>query len=139
MDALSKPLPAAATPEAGLPFRQLALEQLLLELELRLLDPSVRRNPGVLDSLLADEFREFGSSGREFNKARIIAELQTESYTPPTICGFEARLLSTGVALVTYKTLRDDGTSALRSSLWIERDGKWQVLFHQGTKMPVPG
>jgi hypothetical protein len=139
MDALSKPLPAAATPEGGQPLEQLALEQLLLELELRLLDPFVRRDPGVLDSLLADEFREFGSSGREFDKARIIAELQTESYTPPTISGFEARLLSPGVALVTYKTLREDGTCALRSSIWIEREDHWQVLFHQGTKMPVPG
>jgi hypothetical protein len=120
----------------------MVLAEILQSLEEKLLDPTIRSSAGVLDELLANEFLEFGSSGRIFNKAAIIAELKTESYTPPTILDFEARLLAPGLALVTYKTTRHAGgprpaSSALRSSLWVERDNRWQVLFHQGTKTSV--
>jgi hypothetical protein len=120
----------------------MVIAEILQSLEEKLLDPTVRRSPGALDELLADEFLEFGSSGRIFNRAAIIAELQTESYNPPIISDFEARLLAPGLALVTYRTTRHAGgpqpaSSALRSSLWVERDNRWQVLFHQGTKTSV--
>ena len=65
-----------------------------------------------------------------------------ESYTPPALSDFEARLLAPGVALVTYKTTRraspgQPASAALRSSLWVERENRWQVIFHQGTKTVV--
>jgi len=50
---------------------------------------------------------------------------------------FEVTVATADVALVTYCSTirRDDGTSAvtLRSSLWVLRDGRWQIRFHQGT------
>jgi hypothetical protein len=53
------------------------------KLEERLLRPDVRSSAEQLDKLLADEFIEFGSSGRVFNKEQIIGTLayeQAEGY-----------------------------------------------------------
>ena len=50
----------------------------LRELEERLLQPDVRRSPRAVADLLADEFVEFGSAGRIFDKPQIIAALRDE-------------------------------------------------------------
>jgi glyoxylase I family protein len=117
------------------------IEQHLQELELKLLRPIIRRSPESLSSLLADDFREFASSGRVFTKEEMIGVLRTESRAEFFISDFRAQVLGTGVALVTYQAVRHDEpdhsqAASLRSSLWVIRDGKWQMLFHQGTKLP---
>lgn len=111
----------------------------LRALEESLLDPQVRRDRKQVSALLTEDFREFGSSGRIFDRERILAELETEdSYIWPTISDFEARVLAPGVVLVTYKT--GEGTPvprpSLRTSIWVMRNGRWQILFHQGTRIP---
>lgn len=52
--------------------------ELLRRLEERLLQPEVRRSARDLDELLADEFVEFGGSGRVFGKREIIETLRDE-------------------------------------------------------------
>jgi hypothetical protein len=47
----------------------------LQHLEERLLDPIVRSDPAQFAALLADDFREFGSSGRSYTKAEMLAHL----------------------------------------------------------------
>ncbi|MEH2058780.1 MAG: nuclear transport factor 2 family protein [Nostoc sp.] len=55
------------------------LEELLFrEFEERLLQPNVRKSAKDIIDLLADEFIEFGSSGRVFDKQQIIKSLQNE-------------------------------------------------------------
>jgi hypothetical protein len=49
---------------------------LLRGLEEELLKPEVRRSADRLSHLLADEFVEFGSSGRIFDKRQIIESLK---------------------------------------------------------------
>jgi hypothetical protein len=44
------------------------LQQLLYQLEERLLQPEIRHSPAELAKLLADEFVEFGSGGRVYSK-----------------------------------------------------------------------
>ena len=53
-----------------------ALADLLRRLEVRLLQSDVRRSPTAVADLLADEFVEFGSSGRVFDKAQSIDPLR---------------------------------------------------------------
>ena len=53
--------------------------------EKRLLDPAVRKNAQLVSSLLADDFIEFGSSGRVFNKASIIEDLKNEPPRPASL------------------------------------------------------
>ena len=113
----------------------------LKQLEEALLSNAVRRDPEQVAALLADEFREFGSSGRTFSKATILEELQTESPDRQvTLSDFTCSMLSPQIALVTYRTRRLTPIAppfhALRSSVWVLRDGRWQIVFHQGTPAP---
>jgi len=114
-----------------------ALKDKLCALEKSVLEPAVRSSPDELDQLLADEFVEFGSSGRVFNKQQVVAALQTESGAHWSLTDFRARLLGPGVALVTYRSVQQAEQNAsrhsLRSSIWILQAGRWQMSFHQGT------
>ncbi len=111
------------------------LQTLLLACEQRLLDPSIRRDPTAVGWLLADDFREFGSSGRVFDRTAILDLLASEppsSQPIATISDFALTRLGAGAALVTYRAIHP-ARSTLRSSLWVCREGRWQLLFHQGT------
>ena len=54
------------------------LQDELFELENKLLDPDLRRNPDKLASLIADDFLEFGSSGHAYDKKRILFLLKRQ-------------------------------------------------------------
>jgi len=110
----------------------------LQQLEEELLRADVRHDPQRLAALIADDFREFGTSGRVFDKASILSELATESPAQLSLTDFACQQLAPNAALVTYRSQRADATGArhaLRSSVWIYRDSRWQVLFHQGTRL----
>jgi hypothetical protein len=104
-------------------------------LEEELLDPDVRKSSERVDRLLADDFMEIGSSGTVHDKRGIIEALQREAEGPAlraTLSDFAARWLAPGVALVTYRTRRAE-QSRLRSSIWKQTQGRWLMVFHQGT------
>jgi hypothetical protein len=109
--------------------------------ESALLNPVVRRDRERVSALLAEDFREFGSSGRVWTREQILELLATEDYSPPAMKDFKCDLIGEGVALVTYRSVRTDGKSVarsavLRSSIWVREKGTWRVRFHQGTKEP---
>ncbi len=116
------------------------LGKTMLALELELLSPPVRTSSEHLDQLLAVEFVEFGASGRIFDKNAMIAMLrQSTSSVVFQVNNF--RLLTSGEheVLATYTLgVRSNAGDVLRksnrSSLWARREGRWQLLFHQGTK-----
>ena len=115
----------------------------LRKLEQSLLDSAVRRDENRLRELLAEDFLEFGSSGRVWTRKTIIDLLAVETgFLPPEIEEFECSLLGEKVALVTYRTVRTDARTGerlatLRSSLWVRRDGEWRMRFHQGTRTSI--
>ena len=115
-------------------------ESLLCELEERLLQPDIRKSAKDVMDLLADEFIEFGSSGRVFDKQQIINSLQNEpieSLTQRAITEFKTLVLATGVVLVTYRIVRhisgEQPVHSLRSSIWKLNNDRWKMIFHQGT------
>jgi len=118
------------------------LAELLLQLERQLMDPVFRKNREQVSALLAEDFREFGSSGRVWSRATILDLLVSEEdYTAPVVEDFAMQRIGPETALVTYRAVRESGGSSaaqasLRSSLWVRREGRWQVLFHQGTRVP---
>jgi hypothetical protein len=114
-----------------------------------------RRDPaaveGDLIDLLTDDFLEFGQSGRVWTRETIAPLLGSSpdgsagaaapegaaaapegGAAAPELEAFEVTRLGEGVALVTYRAL-----GANRSSIWVRRDGRWRMRFHQGT--PLPG
>jgi len=103
-----------------------------------LLDSAVRRRPDFVLALLAEDFVEFGASGKTWNRQQIVDLLAVEEFIQPTMENFECRLIADGVALATYKAVRTDpGTGdlsvSLRGSLWTMESAGWQLRFHQGT------
>ena len=113
------------------------IADLLLRNEQSLLDPATRRNRNRVLDLLAEDFVEFGASGRVWTRDQIVELLATEDFSPPAMEAFQCRILAPTVALVTYRTVRTDAQSgrhvSLRSSVWMEQEGEWKVRFHQGT------
>jgi hypothetical protein len=113
----------------------------LRSLEEQLLDPAFRRDSNTIATLLADDFLEFGSSGRSFDKASILVELKNEPTRKASLLSdFSVRELSPNVVLVTYRAtsrnLAGQPTGrSWRSSIWMHLDGRWQLTFHQGTRI----
>lgn len=119
----------------------MALHQLLLELETRLQQAEVRADRQALEALLADDFLEFGASGGRWDKAQVLESLPQQDFIERSISEFSLQPLAADLAQVTYLCHnaaaggRAAG-SAWRSSLWRCREGRWQMLFHQGTPRP---
>lgn len=112
----------------------------LRKLEESLLDTAVRRDRKKMRSMLAEDFLEFGSSGRVWTRSSIIELLSQETaFHPPAIVDFRCALLAADVALVTYRTVRtapesEEVLASLRSSIWTNQSGAWRMRFHQGTR-----
>lgn len=110
-----------------------------LEAELHRLESALaRRDPALLDGdaatlsrLIADDFLEFGASGRTWAAADMRQALATEPPRDVPMEDFAVTRISPAVALVTYRSR--DPRHAKRSSIWVRRKGRWQMAFHQGT------
>ena len=113
----------------------------LLELEKKLLDPELRREPEKLAHLLRDDFIEFGSSGHAYDKRRVLFLLRKQAPARLEIEEFRVVEISPTAALVTYRAFTEPtrlttARHSLRSSLWMRQNGAWQMVFHQGTLVP---
>ena len=113
-------------------------------LEERLANPGPGDSKESLAGMFAAEFREFGSSGRIFDAETVLGALggvaQRPSRAPISLEGFRTERVAPNVVLATYLARVPAGPGwkppTLRSSLWCKRDGRWQILFHQGTPTP---
>jgi probable F420-dependent oxidoreductase len=104
--------------------------------ELALLRPAVRSDRAAVLRLLHDSFREFGASGRTWDRHEIADALAAEPGTEAAeVEDMQAVRLSPDVILLTYRARRPDRTS-LRSSVWVKGPSGWQLFFHQGTTRP---
>jgi len=117
-----------------------AVEQELRVLEERLAMPAASESRDSLAGLLAAEFREFGSSGRIYDTATTLEALTAGGVRPRLVFeDFHAAPVVDGAVLVTTVSRSVAGPGwkppALRSSLWVRRDARWQLLFHQGTRL----
>jgi hypothetical protein len=102
---------------------------------MEMLDPEARRDPARMRELLHDEFVEFGSTGRVYNKRAVLDMLKGEKRSEVVIREFAVRQLASDTALVTYRSVGESGQEARRSSVWLRTDGTWKMAFHQGTRI----
>ncbi len=106
-----------------------SLSEQLLELEKKLLDPVLRRTPEMLAPMLADDFVEFGSSGRTYDKKQVLYQLSRQLPAQLTIEEFRVVELAPDTALVTYRARAESADRkgekySLRSSIWIPHTGE---------------
>ena len=114
------------------PMKYSQLQDHLYNLEERLLHPDREPDRRALIPMFAGEYREFCTSGRIYNRQQTIDILLTSAPRAATILHFYLNQLSDTVALATYRATTSV-TSSHRSSLWVFRDDRWQLAFHQGT------
>ena len=111
----------------------------LSQLEKQLLNSATERSADFVTSLLSPDFQEFGTSGLVYVRADIVDALADEPATTTSAEDLDLRVISSDAALLTYKSTKAVGGAAsvraLRSSLWVRRDGEWRMLFHQGTRI----
>jgi len=108
------------------------LQQHLHTLEERLLHPDREADRNALTALLAHDFKEFCTSGRIFNLEQLTNALLTSTPRPATMSYFYVTPLAKDAALATYHVTTSTSASH-HSSIWVLRDNRWQLLFHQGT------
>lgn len=116
-----------------------SLYEQIFDLEDRLLQPEIRQSKEEISMLLADDFVEFGSSGRTYDKIQVVEGLLHSLTVPMVIEDFQVKVLSPYVVLATYRAVktnesREEMRNSLRSSIWRFIDGRWQMVFHQGTR-----
>jgi hypothetical protein len=72
-------------------------------------------------------------------RQQVISALAGESPHTITLSDPLCHQLAADIALLTYRSTRTNAlkvaSHALRSSLWVYRDGRWQMIFHQGTSI----
>jgi hypothetical protein len=116
------------------------LTEFLCRLEKSLFRSVEGKTAAEIEAIINDEFVEFGSSGHIYNKKQAVEAISQTSDEKIVIKNFNAMELSREVILVTYiavKYLKEGGNGehSLRSSLWKFIEGKWQIVFHQGTAL----
>ena len=116
------------------------IEKIIYDLEISLLTPAVRASAEKLNILLADDFREFGSSGEVYNKQNILEQLPKATQMARGeffVSDFQVQHLAEDIVLATFTTdkISSDNSRvvSLRSSIWKKTGKGWQMVFHQGT------
>ncbi|MBN8191793.1 DUF4440 domain-containing protein [Bacillus sp. NTK074B] len=111
------------------------LKKKLQQLELDLLKPEIRASKTELTRILADDFFEIGSSGKILYKDEEISDGGIGSVRM-TMDHFDIHPLSDEIVLATYRICNEEMQQhSLRSSIWKVIDERWQMVFHQGTRV----
>src|SRR5437867_11844832 len=115
-------------------------DDMLFELEQRLAQVGSKLSADDASALIAEDFVEFGASGKIWSKAEIIAAMSQWTPIERTVENFSVRELSASVCLVTYKVVRvtkeiQASPFSLRSSICRHPVGRWQITFNQGTNV----
>jgi ribonuclease HI len=111
------------------------IRDLLLRYETGLAKRDGAAVDGGLDGLIADDFLEIGSSGRRRTAAEVRALFGGEVLAAVTIDDFSAAVIAPDVVLVTYHI--GGPRPSERASIWVHRDRRWTIRFHQGTPGPA--
>jgi len=113
----------------------------LQRLEESLLRAEVRSSRESVEALLDETFVEIGASGRVYDREQTLNTMTVEINVELPLPDFFARLLVSGVALLTYRTVQTiaggERRESRRSSIWMKKGKSWKIVFHQGTLSEV--
>lgn len=110
----------------------------LRSLEETLWVAETRFDPVLMDQTFADDFVEFGRSGRRYERAEMLIEPGPNATINAKLPldDYVAVLIAPDVVLATYTSQvhHDDKLErGRRSSVWVRTEGRWKLRFHQGT------
>lgn len=111
------------------------LMEVLVPLEKSLLAMGPDCDRDCVESLLAADFHEVSASGRVWTREAMLRELVGMPLRRHRSTEFVCAAVAENTALLHYRTVVN-GRETLRVSLWVYREGRWQMMFHQGTLVP---
>ena len=114
----------------------------LTQLEEDMWREAARYDPTFQERRFAQDFIEFGRSGRVYTREQVISTEPQQILAVLPLPNLAIRLLDADTAQVTYDSqVTHDGAVqfAHRSSIWSRIGGIWVMRFHQGTPyVPAP-
>lgn len=114
------------------------LDKIIFNLEKELQKDEVRKSIEKLDELISDDFKEITSSGTVTNKQDCFVNLPSAPKIDFVMTDFQIRQLTPDLIqsfFKTEKTVVETGKKSfsMRNSIWKNENGKWKMIFHQGT------
>ena len=99
--------------------------------------PELGNTRADFEKMTLPDFWEVGASGRRYDRATVLDELERRAATPrPDVwetSEFRCQRLADEVYLLTYTLLQDGVRLTRRSTIWQRTEEGWKILFHQGT------
>jgi hypothetical protein len=90
------------------------------------------RNYDAFASYLADDFKEVEADG-VYDKAGSVKGVQGFDASKSELSDWKTVKFDDDASVVTYVAKIPGAPTAYHSSIWVNRNGKWVGLFHQGT------
>lgn len=110
--------------------------RLLQKLEEALWRSETRFDPDFMERVLAEDFSEFGRTGRTYTRQEIITSPSQPIDAVLPLPNFQARLLTDDIALINYNSVTTYAgivEYGRRTSIWNRTPDGWKLRFHQGT------
>lgn len=89
------------------------------------------------ERMMTDEFWEVGASGRRYDRAFVLDELERRHAAPHEdvweTSEFCCQRLAEDLYLLTYTVLQDRARLTRRATIWRRTAEGWKIAFHQGT------
>ncbi|MCL2301064.1 MAG: DUF4440 domain-containing protein [Firmicutes bacterium] len=106
--------------------------------ERMLICPAPGTSGDTVEGLLAEDFREVGTSGKMRTRADGIETLLRRAADPPSgawmLSSYAVRYLSDEACLATYTLFDWTGRKSHRATVWQRNGDVWRAVYHQGTK-----
>ena len=94
------------------------------------------------ERLMDAAFHEVGASGRRYDRAFVLDELERRHREPVAerwqVSEFRCDGIAADTWLATY-TLDQDGRLSRRATIWRQTPGGWKIVYHQGTLVADSG
>jgi len=117
----------------------MSIKETIRALEEHLARSSSENSEQDVSELIADKFIEYGSSGRVYNKTQVLEGILGREPVKIDFPNFKVKSLAPDILLTTFQAVLYESDErkiySLRSSIWKLTEGKWQIIFHQGTPM----
>jgi len=112
---------------------------MLQRLEEELWIAETRFNRPYMETIMANDFFEFGRSGRTYVREEMLSSESNSIDAVIPLRNLNIRLITEDVAQVTYVsevTYSGKLEVGNRSSIWSRKGEGWELRFHQGTAVP---
>jgi hypothetical protein len=110
------------------------MSDLFRRLEESLWIEETRFDYGYMNNILTIDFFEFGRSGKIYTRTETLSHPYQEILAKIPLEDLKLYDISGDIKQITYiSEVGKEKLRANRSSIWVFRDNKWQLRFHQGT------